>query len=857
MTQIYFDDQRQPLGLGKKIGTGGEGEVFEIVADPNSIAKIYYTPPDPVDERKLLAMRHLTDAELLQFCAWPQRLLRSGSSTGPVVGFVMRYFRDAVRLSDLLTHSDRTHHFPHLNWKDLVQLAENVAKAVAAAHARSLVIGDLHPKNILVNKIGMPLLIDNDSWQIPHSKGVFRRLVLTEDYTAPELQGLDYSKIDGTANHDAFALAQMIFLCLFPGQNPFNGQYAGAGPNDILTAIKEHRYIYAQNARRKQIKPPEKSLNPQELTPRMATLFEQAFENEKKRPTAEQWQLALRDFRRQLVPCSSNSRHYHQKSQRKCRWCEFENTHHELTFPNLTPDAIIQSNNSWTPPPALSQVVQLIVPNVTFPITPASTGLPLPPFSAEVQKSLTLEKRLTQLFLVGFLFSLASVFIDFIPRIVILFTLILFVVLSGFTFFSTAHQEIWRLRRSVKSLNRSVRREEKTLQRSIKAGAGCVREVERGKSLAQKLDIAVQNYRRFHDTQRQRYVERAMRDWLDSHKISTANIPGLTQSAMADLAQHGITTAAHVMADKLDRIATLSPRQHTIVMHWRERLLASHQPAPYRPEQTSNMFAREFKFYQDRLAVEQPLTDSFNRVSAVANQFRTQTEQSVHQIHAMQAQADIAARQAEELRKRFQETFMTHSASPMVMLAIGVLSAPLTKVGLTQFEKYHAAQIVQNEIPAIQIPLLSEHMEEELAPVTTDRPSQGSRENSYVVTSSQKSAFASTSPAPTATATQSLAPVSTVSLSAASQQLTSGYSVPPVDDETKSLLDRYMKAIWLHQQGLHSDGYSEMSVANQEYGQKTMSKTFQMLEVLQVAVERFFETARSEIQQGIRERLKQ
>ncbi len=699
MPQSYFDDQGREVILGKEIGTGGEGSLFEIVGLADCVAKLYSEAPDTELEQKLRVMIGMSNPQLHQFCAWPQQLVRSGVPNGPVAGFVMRYFRDAVQLRDLLIPSDRIFHFPHLNWKDLVQLAEHLAKAVAITHSFGLVIGDLHPENIMVSQTAMPLLIDCDSWQIPSPHKVFRRQVLREDFTPPELQGVDFSKIDGTPNHDAFALAIMIFVCLFPGQNPFAGSFTGKGPDDLMTAIKEHRYAYAKDATRRKVEPRSDSLRPAELTTPLADMFEKAFLRDKNRPTASDWQNALREFRRTLVPCAVNKRHFHQSKQRKCRLCEFESAFLRLTFPDIVAQAVADSNAAWTLPPTGQQLSQKLMPAVSFPI--AAGAKTVRTLSSSIEQSINIEVRLTQCFLLGFAFSVTCLLLDLIPQIPAVLTSILLVVLAGYVLVSPAHRERKQRRRAARSAEYQAHKEEKALQKLIKTAAVHIPDLNRVTSVRQDLEKSYLTYHAYHQNQRKRFDERAETEFLKQQAISILSIPGLSKTAMTELAQHGIVTAADVRAEKVAKVGTLNDRQRTLILNWRTRINAAYQPPQYKSILTANGFAQEFELYQDRLPREQYINDVVNKVQAGGSQVLTQTQLAIDQIQSLRTQAETDSEQAAIIQKKLWGPFVDPSGYALTMLLFAILCAPACKFAVRQWEQRQSVTVADAAIPPV------------------------------------------------------------------------------------------------------------------------------------------------------------
>jgi DNA-binding helix-hairpin-helix protein with protein kinase domain len=684
MPPKLFDSQGKPFQLNSQVGCGGQGDIYKVDGHSRLLAKIYSVPPDATLQQKLQTMLQMTDPELRQFCAWPQDLIRSGSPSGPIVGFVMDFFKDSIQLKNLMVPSDRIFYFPRLNWKDLVQLAEHLAKVVSIVHRRNIVIGDLHPENILVNPAVQPQLIDCDSWQITTPHGTLPCTVLREEYTAPELQGVDFSRIELTKNHDVFALAIMMFQCLFLGQDPFTGSYSGKGDNHRAAAIREHRYAYAKNTRRTKTRPPKKSLKPSELTPELADLFEQAFLRTKNRPPAEQWHKAIRDFRQQLDSCSRNNSHFHGKKQRKCRFCEYEDAFLTSHFPNVTAQAIATANAAWAPSPACQQLPRMVLPTVTFPVEGPTGAVNLPPLSERVRTSIRLEVWASQALLLGMAFNVVSILLGqwLLPPMVL--TLIIFLMLACYVPFSASHRQIRQLRRSAYASLRAASKEEKSLQKTLKSAAGGgIREIEDIRPLGQRLDETVQDYRVFHQNLRQRHERQAKIEWLKSQFITTTGTPGLSKIAIEDLAKKGITSAAQVQADQLDQIQSLSSRQKSLLLNWRHRVESSYRTPPYQSQLTANVFAREFSFYQNRLPLEKCISETVAKVQNEVDQLNAKTQFSLIQVKSLRTSAAVDAQQADRIRDELWQPLVHLSGKFLAALVIACLCAPACKYALS------------------------------------------------------------------------------------------------------------------------------------------------------------------------------
>ena len=76
MIRIFYTSESQPIQLSHKLGTGGEGSVYEISGQSDFVAKIYHEPPEPEKAEKLIALSRLGNDRLLNLAAWPVDVLR-------------------------------------------------------------------------------------------------------------------------------------------------------------------------------------------------------------------------------------------------------------------------------------------------------------------------------------------------------------------------------------------------------------------------------------------------------------------------------------------------------------------------------------------------------------------------------------------------------------------------------------------------------------------------------------------------------------------------------------------------------------------------------------------------------------
>ncbi len=310
------------LDVGKRIGKGGEGEVFAVTNLPGFAFKAYLPGIVASREAKIRAM---VDANLhasMASVAFPTKVVVNKSGT--FVGFLMRLVPDHKEIHELQTPSSRLRHFPSADYRFLVRTAINVARSFGQVHASGCVIGDINQRSILVSEQATVALIDTDSFQVTQRGQQFLCVVGVPDYTPPELQGQSLKTIVRTANHDAFGLAVAIFQLLCMDRHPFAGRYKGSGDITVEQAIKEFRFAYS--SRDTKMDPPPASVALRDLSPKISENFERAFSpnGAVNRPTADQWIEALNELETSLRPCPNNKAHHYSRFASDCPWCRME-----------------------------------------------------------------------------------------------------------------------------------------------------------------------------------------------------------------------------------------------------------------------------------------------------------------------------------------------------------------------------------------------------------------------------------------------------------------------------------------------------------------------------------------------------
>lgn len=328
MAKTLLTAQGVQIQIGRELGKGGEGSVFDIPMLPNQVAKIYHQSLDAKKQTKLTYMASTADKQLLNYVAWPQTTLHS-SKGGPIVGFLMSKVTAKDPIHMVYSPAHRRQDRPNAAWDFLIYVARNTATAFDALHTHGHVLGDVNQGNVLVGGDSKVVLIDSDSFQVNANGNLHLCEVGVSHFTPPELQGLSsFQGFTRTANHDNFGLALLIFHLLFGGRHPYSGVPLKSGVGDALESdIKGYKYAYARDAKSRGIAMPPKSIELSTIPESMERMFDMAFTEKGAagtRPTSKQWELALDGLRGHIKKCGTSSVHVYSDHLSNCPWCALE-----------------------------------------------------------------------------------------------------------------------------------------------------------------------------------------------------------------------------------------------------------------------------------------------------------------------------------------------------------------------------------------------------------------------------------------------------------------------------------------------------------------------------------------------------
>ena len=228
----FVDEAGNPIVPGQMLGEGGEGRVYRVDGQSNSVMKIWRPGKTPQDAE--VKIRYLTgnpvkpDPRETWLITWPEHLVKEN---GVTVGYTMPMldpsWEPIVKYYNLkAAEATEAEQGRELRIDDRVRMARNVVLSFRAVHQAGYVIGDVNEKNVEVNRQNDIALVDCDSYGFTDSATgrTFSNNMGRPEFQAPEAQGNFENR---TQDQDLFGLGVIIFL-LLTGYHPHTvtGKYA-------------------------------------------------------------------------------------------------------------------------------------------------------------------------------------------------------------------------------------------------------------------------------------------------------------------------------------------------------------------------------------------------------------------------------------------------------------------------------------------------------------------------------------------------------------------------------------------------------------------------------------------------------
>lgn len=572
---ILYDSKGSKVQLAKKIGSGGEGNVYKIHASQRAflnlgVAKIYHQPINKEKQQKIKAMIKSADKALENVTAWPLESLHK-TKKGDVFGFIMPDITGCEPLHHIYSPSHRKQQFPEIDWAFLVNVCRNIASAFGAIHAKGHVIGDVNPNLVFISKKTMATLIDCDSFQISYEGKTYPCDVGVPHFTPSELQHFkSFKDITRTANHDNFGLSLLIFHLLIMGRHPFSGIYAGKSHMPLEKLIEHHLYAFSdKSAKKDKISPPPHSITPNILSDDLKLLFEKSFSefgSKFHRPSAKEWVSALDSFMKNIKSCTHSKNHKYYNRLSHCPWCKAEGKGIFYFPPSSTKKVSLTSG--FSKDPIWEKIISIIPPEKKILDTKGKLQALLKITVAKKMPKKITHKKKKIIFkrMIGVL--IIAVFSIFFPQWLI-FSLIPFIYL--FFFGNNFKSEKKEAKHSLETAKKALKDLEKRWDNEADSGV-----FNKKRDKLKEYSNGYNNINAYYQSELKKLKSNRrglqLKAYLEKHYINSANIKGIGSARKSALTSFGIETAADVQQKIVMQVPGFGKTYTNDVVAWKKEL---------------------------------------------------------------------------------------------------------------------------------------------------------------------------------------------------------------------------------------------------------------------------------------------
>lgn len=362
----------------KKIGRGGEGDIYLLNHHGNSYALKIYFQPDLEKKNKIIAMienapdgavQTINAITIIQL-AWPVGIC---TENGDFRGFVMPYV-DLSHSNTLDFYLDKKLYeekFPgnplSLSYK--IDIAKNLASVVKLLHSKGHFFIDFKPQNVRVyDRYNLISLIDCDGFSILSKDG--RRFLAksySSEYIAPEALQTNSQPGVLSIDQDLFALSVVLFQLLNFGIHPYSGLITkGDSATTTDDKVSKGYYAYGKIINPK-IQPVKGSVH-KTIDDSIMELFDRAFSNNIKiRPTIDEWINVFDDIQKnkKLVRCSSkpNSLDHIHFEGKECQSCLRDGLATRVKVTSKIPSLKSANNPFYTKPQTIANSSSGLLPH--------------------------------------------------------------------------------------------------------------------------------------------------------------------------------------------------------------------------------------------------------------------------------------------------------------------------------------------------------------------------------------------------------------------------------------------------------------------------------------------------------------
>lgn len=562
MTPPVIHIAGKPAPLGRRIGKGGEGEVFQLANDPAKAVKIYFKP-DQVRFEKINAIVQAGLASRTKLITFPTEI--ATDPKGKFLGFAMSLVSASKPLHELYAPKARKQNFPNADYRFLVRSAKNAAAAVSIVHDAGCVIGDINHSGLLISDRALVAIIDADSFQVSRNGINHLCRVGVPEYTAPELQGKSLDGIVRTINHDAFGLAVAIFQLLFLGKHPFAGRYSGNEEMPLERAIAEGRYAYS-TLRKTGMAPPPHGPGPSMMPKAVALAFEQAFtvDANRQRPRARDWVNLIATIESSLVMCPVHKEHFLPRDAGSCPWCAMDNQFGTSLFPPVykattTTSAAVANfdlDRIWT------AIEAVVMPDPKSIVPQLPQAKPSPSDAGKEAVQARKGSRILGLLLLG----AAGTLLAYFPQ---LWWVALGVAGFGLNRLSSSPEAFGQIRKSLDQNRRIVEAELDTFHRN----SGTLEPFRMKDDLhqaRQEYQNLPQLHAKWHGEYQANRRKKQLYDYLDQFRVDRVRIQSINRGLAQTLVAYGYETSADI-DHNVTRVPGIGEVRRQRLLDWKKQ----------------------------------------------------------------------------------------------------------------------------------------------------------------------------------------------------------------------------------------------------------------------------------------------
>ncbi|KKJ01215.1 protein kinase domain-containing protein [Prochlorothrix hollandica] len=227
---VVYDYNSKPKVLGEIIGSGGQGNVYELEGS-SFLVKIFHSERLKEEEenlvKKLETQIKMKGSIKQTNVSWPQVAVYSQDKS--YLGYAMKKMC-GIPLKYLAHPKLYEKKFPDITRENMIILMISLVDTISKLHELDIYLGDINLENILCNpKTWKISLIDADSYQIHDYPCPVGR----PEMTPLEHHGKDFKYIIRTKESDCFSLAILIFQCFMFGRHPYDN-IGGGNPVENL-----------------------------------------------------------------------------------------------------------------------------------------------------------------------------------------------------------------------------------------------------------------------------------------------------------------------------------------------------------------------------------------------------------------------------------------------------------------------------------------------------------------------------------------------------------------------------------------------------------------------------------------------